>query len=290
MKRVSFQDIDWTIGRRALGDPLLLSSLRHEDGSAEADDGSSRAHLRAVPPRLVAFFAIQASLAAANPLVAEGWSLWSSQKFAEAEEKFAAAVKETPEQENAWNGLGWSRVGQEARSNSRRSASASSSPLPSCSMDWARCPLQKKYDEAEKALLEAAPSAEAAWRRAREAVSPPGGVRQGGAVVAEDRQQLPKDEFAAKMLAASQARNRFGDELRAEIEPRLLHPPWRMDALNQGRLKDAREAFPEVVLKKTPDDLAAANGLPTLLSLGEPAAAKPYFEQCLKANAKHSAL
>jgi len=277
----------------ALGDPLLLSSLRHEDAQR-----GSRRRLIALTcglgvAALVCGFAIQASLAGkANPLVAEGWSLWSSQKFAEAEEKFAAAVKETPEQENAWNGLGWSRVGQgkhdEALEAFRKCLELAPKHPAALNGLGQMLLSQKKYDEAEKALLEAAPSAEAAWYGLGKLY-----LLQGEYAKAEPWWQkivnkAPKDEFAAKMLAASQAKS-LGDELRAEIEPSAPTPAvegWTL--LNQGRLKDAREAF-EAVLKKTPDDLAAANGLGfTLLSLGEPAAAKPYFEQCLKANAKHS--
>jgi tetratricopeptide (TPR) repeat protein len=38
----------------------------------------------------------------------QGWQLWSERKYAEAAQKFVAAIKVDPESPNLWNGLGWS--------------------------------------------------------------------------------------------------------------------------------------------------------------------------------------
>lgn len=275
----------------ALGDPLLLNSLRSEDARRTGRRRRAAVLFGLSVAAVVCFFVIRASMAGkANSLITEGWSLWSAQKFAEAEEKFSAAAKVSPDQEGVWNGLGWSRVGQgkldEALEAFRKCLEIA--PKHPAALNGVGQVLlsQRKYDEAEKALLEAAPSADAAWYGLGRVYLLKGEFAKAEPWWQKIANKDPKNELAAKLLSASQAGS-LGMELRNQIEPPVPTPAvngWQL--LNSGKLKDAQAAF-EAVLKNAPDDLAAANGLGfTLLNLGEPAKAKPYFELCLKANEK----
>lgn len=277
----------------ALGDPLLLNSLRNEDARRIGRRRQIAILCGLVVAAVVGFLAIRASMAGkSNSLVTEGWGLWNNQKFAEAEEKFSAAAKESPDQEDAWNGLGWSRVGQgklDEALEAFRKCLALAPKHPAALNGVGQVLLsQRKYDEAEKALLEAAPSAEAAWYGLGRVYLLKGEFAKAEPWWQKIVNKDPTNDLAAKLLSASQAGS-LSKELRGQVEPPAPTPAvngWKL--LNEGRLKDAQTAF-EDVLKRTPDDLAAANGLGfTLLNLGEPAKARPYFEQCLKANEKHS--
>lgn len=279
----------------ALHDPLLLNSLRSEDARRSIRQRWAVLLGGLLIAMLVGGFAIRATMAGkADSLATEGWSLWKAQSYTEAEEKFTEATKEDPKSENAWSGLGWSRFGQgkyPQAVEAFRKCLELAPKHPAALNGVGQCLLaQRKYDEAEKALLEAAPTAEAAWHGLGTVYLLKGDFKKAETWWQKIANQQPRNDLAARLLAASKAGS-LSDELRAMIEPPGLPEPgatngWAL--LNQGKMKEAREAF-EAALKKSPDDLGAANGLGfTLLNLGEWDKAKPYFEQCLKANKSHA--
>jgi predicted Ser/Thr protein kinase len=100
-------------------------------------------------------------------LTQEGWQLWQAGKLVEAGAKFREAVQLAPANANAWNGLGWTQF------NGGDSAAAEQSFLKAVGID-PNLPgalnglgqvylSQRRYPEAEKFLLQAAPQAPAAW-------------------------------------------------------------------------------------------------------------------------------
>lgn len=58
---------------------------------------------------------------AAEDLTSEGWKLWGQRKLDEAEAKFKEAVRNDPDNENAWQGLGWSQFNQGKNKNAETS-------------------------------------------------------------------------------------------------------------------------------------------------------------------------
>lgn len=96
-----------------------------------------------------------------------GWNLWQERKLSEATAMFNKAVKDDPKNADAWNGLGW------AAFNSGNAGAAEKDFQKVLSLDPDHPAAlnglgqiyisQKKYDDAEKYLLQAAPKAPAAW-------------------------------------------------------------------------------------------------------------------------------
>ena len=227
----------------------------------------------------------------AEPSVRKGWALWQSQKYAEAEETFAMAVKESPESESAWNGLGWSQFNQGKSVKAVEAFQkcleiAPSYPAGLNGLGQAQLAL-RDYEAAEKTLLLAAPNANAAWYGLGKVYLLKGEFEKAVLWWQKIVNVSPKDELAAKLLAAAKAKS-LPPELKQLIEPVAAEeqsgsaPGWNL--LNQGRANDARSHF-ENELKAKPEDASALNGLGwTYIGLGEMGKAKPLFERCLKAD------
>ena len=104
-----------------------------------------------------------------NPvqLKAVGWWLWRAQELDKAAAKFNQAIELAPGDADAWNGLGWTKF------NSGKSAEAEQAFQKAISLEPSQPGAlnglgqvylsQRKFDEAETYLLQAAPQAPAAW-------------------------------------------------------------------------------------------------------------------------------
>src|SRR5262249_8554260 len=105
----------------------------------------------------------QAAADSSAKLSQEAWQLWNQQKFEEAIPKFEEAVKLSPKNSNAWNGLGWSQFNsgqQEAAIKSVQKVVALEPKHPAALNGLGQIYFyQRKYKEAEKYLLKAAPQA-----------------------------------------------------------------------------------------------------------------------------------
>jgi len=114
---------------------------------------------------LVLAFGVEAKQGAQR--AEEGWKLWQSGKFDEAQDKFAEAVKLDPKNVSAYNGLGWSQFNLGKYDDAEKSFNQTLKLAPKYpaalnglgQLSFA----QRKYDKAEKYLLQAAPQSSAAW-------------------------------------------------------------------------------------------------------------------------------
>jgi len=155
-------------------------------------------------------------------LTQEGWQLWQARKLAEAEAKFQEAVRLAPGDANAWNGLGW------AQFNAGNSKSAEQAFLKSIGIEPTQPGAlnglgqiylsQRKYDDAEKFLLKAAPQAPAAWFGLARLYLLEGKYSQAESWAQKIEDSGQADEVAKKMLEAAKAR-KLSDGLRLMIEP-----------------------------------------------------------------------
>ena len=155
-------------------------------------------------------------------LTQEGWQLWQARKLVEAEAKFQKAVQLAPGDANAWNGLGW------AQFNAGNSKSAEQAFLKSVGIEPTQPGAlnglgqiylsQRKYDDAEKFLLKAAPQASAAWFGLARLYLLEGKYPQAEAWAQKIGDSGQADEVAKKMLEAAKAKN-LSDALRLRIEP-----------------------------------------------------------------------
>lgn len=109
----------------------------------------------------------QSPMTEAGQITAEGWRLRQQGRLAEAESRFKRAVELDPQDANAWNGLGWSQFNAgkaEAAIESFRKAIQLEPDHPAALNGLGQVLLQqRRYAEAEKVLLKAAPRAPAAW-------------------------------------------------------------------------------------------------------------------------------
>jgi tetratricopeptide (TPR) repeat protein len=231
----------------------------------------------------------------AAQLSAEGWQLWGKQDFAAATTRFAAAVKLDPRNTNAWNGLGWANLNS---GNNERARAAFDEVLklepkhPAANNGRGQIALsERKYDEAEKYLLEAAPTAPAAWYGLARLYLIERKYEQAARWAKKVVDSGEGDEMAQQMLQAAEAKQ-LPDDLRRRIEPLAtgsqgataveVGRAWQM--MNQGRRDEAKAAF-TAILAKAPQDGAALNGMGwLLLGGGDAAEAKPYFEKVLAAD------
>ena len=276
-------------------DPLLMASLRKDERKRVGRRRWIVASLflaMLIAAGGVFFFVLtqNSPQAQATSLTTDAWKLWQARKFEEAETKFGEAVTLNPDLENAWNGLGWSRLNQgktdEAIVAFRRCVElADAHPAANNGLGQAYL-FKRDYEQAEKYLLKAAPQAPAAWfglfrlyllqDKFEEA-------KQWGEKVASVK---PDDPTTERLLAAAKA-GELSDELRRQIEPPKPNEAgdsaqqgWQL--FRKGSMTAAKEAF-EKALAADEDNLSAVNGLAfCLLNLGRPKEAKPLFEKILQ--------
>jgi tRNA A-37 threonylcarbamoyl transferase component Bud32/cytochrome c-type biogenesis protein CcmH/NrfG len=158
----------------------------------------------------------------ADQLTREGWQLWQARCWADANVKFERAVRLSPGNTNAWNGLGWAcfNSGQQARAEKAFQKAVSLDPdYPGALNGLGQLYLvQRKYEQAEKYLLEAAPRAPAAWYGLARLYLIQGKFQQAEPWAQKVVDSGQGDEVARKMLEAAQAK-RLSDGLRLMIEP-----------------------------------------------------------------------
>ncbi len=152
----------------------------------------------------------------------QGWQLWQSGKYAEAEIKFRQAVGLAPQDADAWNGLGWSQFNSGNRAGAEDSfdrAIAIQTNLPGALNGLGQIYLfERKFPEAEKYLLQAAPGAPAAWFGLARLYLLQGKFAQAETWAQKIVDSGQGDETAQKMLAAAKSGN-LSDGLRAILEP-----------------------------------------------------------------------
>ena len=164
----------------------------------------------------------------AQQLTREGWQLWQWGKLTEAVAKFQQAVKLSPSDANVWNGLGWSEFnsGQSAAAEAAFAKAIALQPDQSGALNGlGQIYLsQRKYDTAEKYLLQASPQAPAAWYGLARIYLLEGKFEQAEKWAQNVVDSGQGDETAKKMLEAAKAR-KLSDGLRMLLEPPGSMPP-----------------------------------------------------------------
>jgi len=225
-------------------------------------------------------------------LADEGWKLWQTQKFEEALDKFAEAVKLDPKNVNAYNGLGWSQLNtgkyDEAEKAFQKTL-ALSPKFPAALNGLGQLYLaQRKYKPAEKFLLQAAPQSSAAWYGLAKLYLLQGKFDEAAKWAKKVVASGDADELARQMLAAANAK-KLGDDLRSQIEPAevtaestKLQQAWQL--MNQGRRDEAKAIF-DALVAQSPKDASVLNGLGWFhLIGGDMDQAKPLFEKAIAAD------
>lgn len=159
----------------------------------------------------------------AAALSAEGWKLWQQRKLADAEAKFAEAVKLDAKNANAWNGLGWSQFNQgKAReaADAFRKAVGIAEDHPAALNGLGQVLLfQKKYDEAEKHLLKAAAhDASAAYFGLARLYLLKRDFKQALPWAILAAREAPQEPSSQTMLRAAK-QQKLTDEARKQLEP-----------------------------------------------------------------------
>lgn len=151
-----------------------------------------------------------------------GWQLWQERKFSEASEMFNKAVKDDPKNADAWNGLGWASFNSGDAANAERDFQKvlSLNPNhPAALNGLGQSYLsQKKYDDAEKYLLQAAPGAPAAWFGLARLYLLEGKFDEAQKWAQQVVDSGQGDQTASQMLQAAKNRQ-IPDYLRTMIEP-----------------------------------------------------------------------
>lgn len=234
----------------------------------------------------------------ASDLSSEGWKLWRSQKFADAENKFERAVKLDPKLENAWNGLGWSQFNQGMHEQAVKAFQqcVELSPKHAAALNGLG---QASFfagdlDKAEKCFLEAKNST-AAWYGLVKVYLLKNDFAKARKWLLK-LQRSGQGDASLKEFAKAVANKKLDDSLRKKIEPvnhsaknsdvaGLSQQGWRL--FSQGKNRPAEASFREA-LDGDPDYLPAVNGLAfALLNQGKSDEAKPLFEKLLKKEPKH---
>ena len=159
---------------------------------------------------------------AAQQWTQQGWQLWQAGKLADAKAKFQQAVNLAPDDANAWNGLGWAQFNSgdsAAAETSFQKAIAIDTNLPGALNGLGQIYLaQRKYDDAEKFLLQAAPNAPAAWFGLARLYLLEGKFEQAEKWAQKIVDSGQADDVTQKMLEAAKAR-KLSEGLRLLIEP-----------------------------------------------------------------------
>jgi tetratricopeptide (TPR) repeat protein len=163
----------------------------------------------------------------ANALMQEGWKLWQTQNYADAQEKFDQATQINPKLVNAWNGLGWARFtsgkSDEAEQAFKKCLELSPKHPAALNGMGQINYVRGNLDEAEKYLkLAAANNAPAAWWGLAKIY-----LLQGKWEDAEKWSQKivdSGDKSGQELLDAAKDRN-LPDDLRATIAPQTKEEP-----------------------------------------------------------------
>jgi pentatricopeptide repeat protein len=222
----------------------------------------------------------------AGRLSAEGWSLWQKQDVNAAAAKFQQAVKLDPKNVGAWNGLGWASFSAsnfEAANKAFHKCIALEPKHPAALNGLGQVALyQRKYADAEKYLLKAAPQASAAWYGLTKVYLLTGKYEKAAKWAEKIIKSGEADPDIQLLLAAAKKRD-LPSDLRKMIEPdpqaTSVARAWQL--MNQGRSDDAKALFKNV-LQQNPKNTAALNGMGwCLLNAGDLDEAKTYFQKTL---------
>src|SRR5262249_13970779 len=148
---------------------------------------------------------------------------WKNQQMGEAIDDFNKAVEADPGNPNAWNGLGWATLGSGRRGEAEKAFQKTielqpdhGAALKGLAQIYLR---QKKYEDAEKYLLQAAPTASAAWYGLARIYL----LQNKFDEAAEWAQKIVDsgqgDDVCKQMLEAAKAK-KLDAALRSKIEPR----------------------------------------------------------------------
>jgi tetratricopeptide (TPR) repeat protein len=148
--------------------------------------------------------------------------------------------------------------------------------------------LQRKYDQARKYLLQAAPQSSAAWYGLAKLYLLEGKFDDGAKWARKVVASPDVDDLAKQMLQAAKDK-KLSDDLRSQIEPPELNAgsnqlaqAWQL--MNQGRRDEAKAIF-DALLAKAPGDASALNGMGWFhLIGGDVDQAKPLFEKAIAAD------
>jgi Tfp pilus assembly protein PilF len=171
----------------------------------------------------------------------QGWQFLQTGKLAEAEAKFQQAVQLAPGDANAWNGLGWAQFNSgnsAAAETAFQKALAIATNQPGALNGLGQIYLsQRKYDDAEKYLLRAAPQAPAAWYGLARLYLLEGKFGQAEKWAQDIVNSGQGDETARQMLQAAKA-TMLKNDLRRKIEPRAAFGPVFEKVLASGQQCD----------------------------------------------------
>ena len=151
-----------------------------------------------------------------------GWQLWQARKMDQANAMFQKAVQADPNNTNAWNGLGWVAFNtgkpQEAEQDFEKVLSLDSD-YPAALNGLGQIYLsEKKYGDAEKYLLQAAPQAPAAWYGLARLYLLQGKFADAQKWAQQVVDSGQGDQIAIQMLSAAKEKQ-LPDDLRITIEP-----------------------------------------------------------------------
>ena len=198
----------------------------------------------------------------------------------------------------AWNGLGWANFNSGNRAEARRAfqqvLKIEPKFAPALNGLGQLALSERKYDEAEKYLLQAAPTATAAWYGLSCVYLLTGKYDQAAKWAKKAVDSGEGDDTADEMLTAAKSHS-LPDDLRQQIEPPELADdedesvlpadisvPRGWQLINQGRRDEAQTIFAQLIAR-TPTNADALNGMGwLLLTGGDVEEAKPYFERALK--------
>lgn len=231
---------------------------------------------------------------ASEELAARGYKLWQSGALAEAQKKFEKAVKQDPQNSQAWNGLGWTLVnqGQVQKAKDAFQKCVDLNPKHFAALNGlGQISLSsRQYVEAEEYFLRAE-NASAAWYGLLRIYLLQEKFEEGQKYLEKIEATGQTQAIAGlDLIRKSIADKQLSDELRVLIEPpappsddasamELNQQGWVL--MNKGQMRAAQVAF-ESALESDPEMAVAKNGLGfALLNQGKYSEARKLFEEIL---------
>lgn len=177
-------------------------------------------------------------------LAQQGWQLFGRGQMADAKNNFEKAVKLAPENAAAWNGLGWGSLhcGDAAQAEKAFKRTLELEPKAAGALNGLGqlYLMQRKYDDAERWLLQAAPQAPAAWYGLTRLYLIQGKFEQAQKWAQKIVDSGQADDGARQLLQAAKDK-RLSDALRSRIEPPPTRPaPARKAATGAARVSSAK--------------------------------------------------
>ena len=228
-----------------------------------------------------------------------GWQLWQQQKYEDAMAKFNEAVQADSNNADAWNGLGWvafnSGHPSEAKQDFQKVLSLNPNHPAGLNGLGQIYLSQRKYDDAEKYLLQAAPQASAAWYGLARLYLLKGKYDDAEKWAQKVVDSGQGDQTANEMLKAAQNKQ-LPDALRKSIEPQ---PPSLNESQHHtldgfmlwqaGKIHQAAIEFNNAI-ESDSNNAAAWNGLGwTAFNSGNWSNAEKDFQKVLSLNPTHPA-